>query len=337
MDRATSTAEQLQALVRKVLGARLPEYDPWFYRYCGELVGTESLATYIRYKSDLLAFAAIEPRGARILDAGAGFGLTLLVLATMGAKQAQGIEISGPMARTVKAYLPMLPRHLKDRIAIDKGDVMALPYADNSFDAVLSVEAISHYGDVESAAREIHRVLRSGGVLAISDGNNGLNPVTRRKTLEVWDAFELGSNGRRVHGHLVEHNYQAERAQFIAEHFPSVPAERMAGETFGMTFPEIEEACLAYEREGSFPGSVYGRSKVPVNPSDGQVIERLFNPYRLSRMLERVGFDVHVQGYWGGASGRKSLRLANALLAPLSRATIYTARGFRIAAMKPRR
>lgn len=332
--RVESMSEQVAPIIRRVLEARLPEFDSWFYQYCGYLVSSKQVAKFIRHKTDLLKFAEIEPNGARILDAGAGFGLTLVVLASLGAERAQGLEFHEPMVRTAKAYLPLLPQDIRERVVIDHGDVMAMPYPDDSFDAVLSVEAISHYRDVESAAREIYRVLRPHGVLAISDGNNGLNPIVRRKTHEVWDAFELGSTRRNVHGHRVAHNYQLERQEFIRERFPSVPAERMARETFGMTFDEIEQACTAFEREHAFPGSVYDRSAVPVNPADGQVIERLFDPYSLGRDLGQRGFDVRVSGYWGGASGRRSLRLANALLSRFSQLTIYSARGFLIAARK---
>jgi SAM-dependent methyltransferase len=205
---------------------------------------------------------------------------------------------------------------------------------DKSFDAVVSVEAISHYRDVEAAVSEIHRVLRPGGIAAISDGNNGLNPLTRRRTRQVWDAFELGAASGEVHGHVVTHNYQAEREQYISERFPLVPSERMSRETFGMTFSEIGEACSLYEREKVFPGSTYDGAEVPVNPADGQVIERTFDPYLLGKRLAQLGFDVRVSGHWGGASGRRVLRVANGLLSRMSRLTIYSARGFVIAAKK---
>jgi hypothetical protein len=100
-----------------------------------------------------------------------------------------------------------------------------------------------------------------------------------------------------------------------------------------MTYEEVAEACTICRRERTLRGSIYDGSNVPVNLADGQVIDRLFNPYALGRTPERMGFAVRVSGYWSG-SRRKSLRIANAVYARISRLTIYSARGFRIAAQK---
>jgi hypothetical protein len=48
----------------------------------------------------------------------------------------------------------------------------------------------------------------------------------------------------------------------------------------------------------SFPGSTYDGAEVPVNPADGQVIERTFDPYLLGKRLAQLGFDVRVSGHW---------------------------------------
>jgi ubiquinone/menaquinone biosynthesis C-methylase UbiE len=331
----TVDLEGLASVLRGVLETKDASFDPWFYSYCGSLVDEAELETYVRHKTDLLEFAGIEPRGTTFLDAGAGFGITLVVLAQLGAAQATGLEAYGPMVDTGQKCIATLPDELRGRVALELGDVMAMPYDDSSFDAVISNEAISHYRDVEAALREIHRVLRPGGILAVSDGNNGLNPMIRRKTHDLWRAFEFGTDEPLVAGHAVTRNYQSEREAYIRDRHPELPADRLAQETFGMTFDEVDAACLEFARTGSSPGSRYDASEVPTDPTDGQVIERLFDPYALARMAERVGFRARVAGYWGGASGRPALRWANAALSRLSPLTMRTARGFRMAAVKP--
>ena len=64
------------------------------------------------------------------------------------------------------------------------------------------------------------------------------------------------------------------------------------------------------------------------------MIERLFDPYQLAAEVGDAGFSTRVAGYWGGASGRRLIRLANKVLGAASRLTIYTAPAFTIAARK---
>src|SRR5712691_1866215 len=51
-----------------------------------------------------------------------------------------------------------------------QADICALPFADTSFDAVICSSVLYHQwvGDVGGAVREMHRVLRPGGVLLIN-------------------------------------------------------------------------------------------------------------------------------------------------------------------------
>jgi ubiquinone/menaquinone biosynthesis C-methylase UbiE len=53
---------------------------------------------------------------------------------------------------------------------VQEGDILALPFPDASFDAVICSSVLYHewVSDVEGAMREMHRVLRPGGVLLIN-------------------------------------------------------------------------------------------------------------------------------------------------------------------------
>jgi len=52
-----------------------------------------------------------------------------------------------------------------------QGDAQNLPFADDSFDVVVSCETIEHLPDVKSAVREMHRVTRPGGKLLLTTPN----------------------------------------------------------------------------------------------------------------------------------------------------------------------
>lgn len=97
----------------------------------------------------MLELAAL-PRGARILDMGAGAGETLRLLRESGF-DAVGIDLS-PRAQEVL-----------------QGDFLAAPFPDGSFDAVISQCALFVSGDVAGALREANRLLKRGGKLLLSD------------------------------------------------------------------------------------------------------------------------------------------------------------------------
>ena len=80
-----------------------------------------------------------------------------------------------------------LSADLHDPRAMVKADIMALPFADASFDVVYCSHVLEHVADDRRALREIRRVLREGGWALI------LVPVHAGPTLEdpaVTDAAE---------------------------------------------------------------------------------------------------------------------------------------------------
>jgi hypothetical protein len=97
---------------------------------------------------------------------------------------------------------------------------------------------------------------------------------------------------------------------------------------------QIITAVQDHQNGGPPPTSFYNGREVPVDPNSGAVIERLFDPYELGGELSAAGFSTRVVGYWGGASGKPVIRLANRVLGSASRLTIYTAPSFMIAARK---
>ena len=92
----------------------------------------------------------------RILDAGSGTGGLLANLRSEGWKV--GIEISPAAVRLARTRGTWLVR----------GSVSALPFADASFDAVVSIDVLCHSGVEErQAVGEAARVLRPGGLLLV--------------------------------------------------------------------------------------------------------------------------------------------------------------------------
>lgn len=140
---------------------------------CSEWSGA---AREIRFNRDLIGLAGLADLHDKVvLDVGSGFGLSLVTYALLGAREAHGIDYAPEVVDAVARYLPKLPRHLAGCIHNRHRDAAAIPYAPNTFDILFSVEAVSHYLHVKGFLAEAARVLKPGGLLLISDGNNRAN------------------------------------------------------------------------------------------------------------------------------------------------------------------
>jgi SAM-dependent methyltransferase len=257
--------------------------------------------------------------------------------ALLGAERVHGIEVNASMVQTVEAYLPLLPDELTSRIEVSCASVTEMPVADESADIVLSVEAISHYLQVDAFIDEAYRVLSPGGLLLIADGNNGSNPIVRRHTYEIWEAAERGPAGETVQGHVLGEPYVQARRQVLETTFPQLSAEvktEIATRTAGFTAERVIAAGREYVETGVLPDSVYRHRQLAIAP-DGAAMEELFRPRALARQLRHRGFQARAYGYWGGANGAAPVRAANRLLTTLSPMTMPTAPSFRVVARKP--
>jgi SAM-dependent methyltransferase len=101
--------------------------------------------------------------GARVLDAGCGDGYGAAMLATGGAERVVAIDYdAGAAAHARRSY--------RD-IAVVRGNVVALPFGDDAYDTVVSLQTIEHLWDQAAFVAECRRVLRPRGRLILSTPN----------------------------------------------------------------------------------------------------------------------------------------------------------------------
>ena len=95
----------------------------------------------------------------RVLDIGTGTGANLRLLRSLGLAAVCGLDSSDEAIGYCVS---------KGLGSVQKGDICALPFPDESFDFVLATDVIEHVDDDAAAAREIARVLAPGGMALIS-------------------------------------------------------------------------------------------------------------------------------------------------------------------------
>jgi SAM-dependent methyltransferase len=125
--------------------------------------GHEPLLRQLEPAGELLADLALVASGRRVLDAGAGDGNAALAAARRGA-EVEACDLAHEMVERGRARCAAAGRSVSWRVA----DVQALPYPDGSFDAVLSSFGASLAPRPVDAARELVRVTRPGGFLALA-------------------------------------------------------------------------------------------------------------------------------------------------------------------------
>jgi demethylmenaquinone methyltransferase/2-methoxy-6-polyprenyl-1,4-benzoquinol methylase len=108
--------------------------------------------------------------GQRVLDVGAGTGVSTVELATSGA-YAVGLDLSIGMLQAGRRVRPDVP--------LLAGDALRLPFADESFDAVTISFALRNVVDSAAALRELARVTRPGGRLVVCEFSHPTNAAFR--------------------------------------------------------------------------------------------------------------------------------------------------------------
>jgi demethylmenaquinone methyltransferase / 2-methoxy-6-polyprenyl-1,4-benzoquinol methylase len=117
-----------------------------------------------------LAAEAAVRRGDRVLDAACGTGDLAIADLKAGAGSVTGLDFSEQMLARARRKAPL---------EWVRGDLLALPFADGTFDAATVGFGVRNVDDLELALRDLRRVLRPGGrlaVLEITQARGALKP-----------------------------------------------------------------------------------------------------------------------------------------------------------------
>jgi ubiquinone/menaquinone biosynthesis C-methylase UbiE len=127
-------------------------------------------------------WAAKYCRGKRVLDVACGTGYGSEILRQSGAATVIGVDV---------AFKAIAPNGNRAEALLTNADACKLPFADQSFDAVVSFETIEHVAQPETLLREIARVLKRDGMCICSSPNREFQPYSGNKEENPFHISEM--------------------------------------------------------------------------------------------------------------------------------------------------
>lgn len=147
---------------------------------------------YVEYRTAAKWIGFFLPHlrpGMSLLDCGCGVGSITLDLAEMVAPgQVVGIDTDPSQLETARS---MALKRGVTNVRFEVGNVYALPFSEAAFEGALAHTLLVHLSDPLRALKEMRRVLRPGGIIAVSDDDfstmvwSPSNPLLD-KVRELW-------------------------------------------------------------------------------------------------------------------------------------------------------
>jgi cyclopropane fatty-acyl-phospholipid synthase-like methyltransferase len=138
--------------------------------------------------TDELARGAQIANGSRVADFCAGLGGTVRYLAHKYGAKVTGIELTPSRASGAQELIKRVG--LQERAQVVEGNVMNVPLADATMDAVVSQESFCHVPDPAKALSEAFRILRKDGRLAFTDWIAN-EPLSTDDSQLMWDGMSI--------------------------------------------------------------------------------------------------------------------------------------------------
>jgi len=115
----------------------------------------------------MLALMPADLHGQNVLDVGCGTGRYLLHALRRGAARTIGVDLSSAMLR--RAFSELIAGRFDAGIGLAQGSMTSLPVLDTWANLAICGLVIGHLDNLHGALRELHRVVKSGGIALCSD------------------------------------------------------------------------------------------------------------------------------------------------------------------------
>ncbi len=144
----------------------------------------------------------------RILDIATGTGdLAILIHKLTGSEHITGIDLAENMLEIArhKAAATSSPSAFR----FLKADSLNMPFPDNSFNCITAAYGVRNFADLLAGYREMFRVLKPGGMLAILELSTPVNPIVR-PLYNIYTRRLIPAVGRLIAGDSRAYTYLPE-------------------------------------------------------------------------------------------------------------------------------
>jgi SAM-dependent methyltransferase len=238
--------------------------------------------------------AAPSFEGGVVVDIGCKYGHGLPMFEAMGAQRCIGVDVDEDYLRIGNAVFEAID--FPGRLV--KSDEGYLPIEGESVDFVLVNEVISHVNPMylDTLYSEIARILKVGGSILISDGNNRANSSCVADLHQLFLAWEMGPTGTNTGRDVVNKPFRERRRESIVGLHPELDADQLdylAANTSGLFGDRLAIEVAKYLRKSGWVERPYRPGICPTNPSpSGVVMERALHPIQVELALAEVGIQA---------------------------------------------
>jgi SAM-dependent methyltransferase len=228
--------------------------------------------------------------GDRVLDMPCGDGAYALLLADRVGPSGSvvGVDLSAGYLELARANAASGSSEPGARVRFQIGDIASLPFDDNTFDLVWCAQSMYSLPDPLGALRELRRVVRPGGAVAVFEND------TLHQIVVPWPA-ELELAVRQAQLRALAARAPTTAKYFIGRDLCGTFADAGLENCFVTPYTSIRHAPLSDDERtylAWYFDDLSARARPYLEPDTGAWFERLLDPASEDYLLDQPNFYV---------------------------------------------